>query len=354
MKIAFYYKSANNGIKTHVDALSYEFEKSGHEVKRIDQLLLGSYMLGNVRGGLSYGFDFALGKIKKEVEDCDILHIHHAATFSEFFLPFSTIFAELSIVNTFHIAAASSLEGELRKIHIAALTSLYSGRSKKFISVSAEIAEYIRRYCYGYGTSGNNGNGTQIVVIPNGVDTNRFHPAEKEGKDKERDEDETCICIGYLGRLSPEKNIINLIKAVRALESENIRLKIAGSGPLYNRVKKMENELVQVLGYVEDAASFYQSLDVFVLPSKLEAQPIVLLEAMASGLPIIATDVGDNKYFVRRNGIICGASVKEIGAAIQEMLHADREKMGKQSRRMVEQSYTWDKIAARTLEVYKT
>jgi len=352
MKIAFYYKSANNGIKTHVDALSYEFEKLGHEVKRIDQLLLGSYMLGNLRGGLSYGFDFALKKIKKEVEDCDILHIHHAATFSEFFLPFSSICSELNIVNTFHIPAATSLEGEFRKIHIAALTSLYSGRSKKFISVSAEIAEYIRRYCSGYGTSGN-GNGTEIVVIPNGVDINRFHPVRKEDKDKERGRDENCICIGYLGRLSPEKNIINMLKAVRALESENIRLKIAGSGPLYNRVKKMETERIKVLGYVEDAPSFYRSLDVFVLPSKLEAQPIVLLEAMASGLPIIATDVGDNKYFVQRNGMICGASMKELGTAIEEMLRADMEKMGAESRRIVEQSYTWDKIAARTLDVYK-
>jgi len=352
MKIAFYYKSANNGIKTHVDALSYKFEKLGHEVKRIDQLLLGSYMLGNVQGGLSYGFDFALKKIKKEVEDCDILHIHHAATFSEFFLPFSSICSELNIVNTFHIPAASSLEGEFRKIHIAALTSLYSGRSKKFISVSAEIAEYIRRYCSGYTTSGN-GNGTEIVVIPNGVDINRFHPRGKDDNDNERDKDGKCICIGYLGRLSPEKNIINMIKAVRALESENIQLKIAGSGPLYKRVKKMEDERIKVLGYVEDAASFYRSLDVFVLPSKLEAQPIVLLEAMASGLPIIATDVGDNKYFVQGNGIICGASVKELGAAITELLRSNREKMGIESRKMVEESYTWDKIAGRTLEVYK-
>lgn len=344
MKIAFYYKSATNGIKTHVEALSYEFEQLGHEVKRIDQALLGSYMLGNSRGGLSYGFDFALKKIRKEVEDCDILHIHHAATFSEFFLPFSSICSELTIINTFHIPAASSLEGELRKIHIAALTSLYSGRSKKFISVSAEIAEYIRRHC---SVLSENGNGTEIVVIPNGVDITRFYPA----RNTERGGD--CIAIGYLGRLSPEKNIINLIKAVRGLETEKIQLWIAGSGPLYPRIKRLESDRIKVLGYVADAAAFYRSLDVFVLPSKLEAQPIVLLEAMASGLPIIATDVGDNRYFVRRNGMICGASVKELRAAIQAMLHEDWERMGEESRSMVEQNYTWDKIAARTLEVYK-
>lgn len=54
------------------------------------------------------------------------------------------------------------------------------------------------------------------------------------------------------------------------------------------------------------------------------------------------------------NGILCGTTVKEIGGAIEEMLHSDLEKMGKESRRIVEQGYSWDKIATRTLEVYKT
>jgi len=119
-------------------------------------------------------------------------------------------------------------------------------------------------------------------------------------------------------------------------------------------IKKMEDERIKVLGYVEDAPSFYRSVDVFLLPSKLEAQPIALLEAMASGLPIIATDVGDNKYFIKENGIICGTTTKEIGATIKEMLSEDLEKMGAESRRIVERDYTWDKIAGRTLEVYRT
>ncbi|MBK5190498.1 MAG: glycosyltransferase family 4 protein [Methanosarcinales archaeon] len=350
MKIAFYHRTVSGGIKTHVEALSHEFEKLGHEVKRIDQFSLGSHMLGNSAGGISYGFDFALGKIKKEVEDCDVLHIHHAATFSEYFLPFSSICSEVNIVNTFHIQAGDGLSGEVAKTLISMLVTLYTGRSKKFISVSAEIAEYIRQHCYGYGY-GDNGNGTELVVIPNGVDINRFHPAEKD--EKESNERGKSICIGYLGRLSPEKNVINMIKAVKALDIDNVCLKIAGAGPLYSKVKRLEDERIKVLGYVKDAPSFYRSVDVFLLPSKLEAQPIALLEAMASGLPIIATDVGDNKHFVRGNGTICGTSAKEIGAAIKAMLWENWEEMGVKSRKMVEQDYTWDKIAARTLDVYK-
>jgi glycosyltransferase involved in cell wall biosynthesis len=253
------------------------------------------------------------------------------------------------VVNTFHIQAGDGLGGEFAKTLITMLAMLYTGRSKKFISVSAEIAEYIRQHCYGYG-SGENSYGTDLVVIPNGVDTTRFYPAADTA---ERERNGRDVVIGYLGRLSPEKNVIAMIKAVKALDVDTVRLKIAGAGPLYSKVKRLEGDRIEVLGYVKDAPAFYRSVDAFLLPSKLEAQPIALLEAMASGLPVIATDVGDNKYFVRGNGILCGTTVNELGTAIKEILRRDREKMGAESRKMIERDYTWDKIAARTLEVYK-
>lgn len=373
MKIAIYHRDISGGIKMHVESLSREFEKQGHEVKRIDQFSLGSYMLGNTKGGISYGLDFALSKIKEKVADCDILHIHHAATVSELFLPFSSICSDISIVNTFHTQTGEGLKGEAARTYISLIVTLYTGRSKKFISVSAENAEYLRQHCYvhniyDYEIGAGNSNsksiktGTELVVIPNGVDVNRFYPADKDtdtDMDKngeERGDRKKPVCIGYLGRLSPEKNVIGMIKAVKALKQAEINLKIAGTGPLFAKLKKLEDERIKILGYVEDAASFYRSVDVFLLPSKLEAQPITLLEAMASGLPIIATDVGDNKHFISGNGILCGTSVKEIGAAIETMLSEKNGwvKMGIESRKIVEQNYTWDKIARRTLEVYRT
>jgi glycosyltransferase involved in cell wall biosynthesis len=226
---------------------------------------------------------------------------------------------------------------------IAALARLYTKRSKKFISVSAEVAKILRRYSE-----------NETAVIPNGVDVDRFHPEEKDGNGSKERNGEKKICIGYLGRLSREKNIINMIKAVKMLDNDSISLKIAGAGPLYNTIKLMEDERIRVLGYVEDAPSFYHSIDVFLLPSKLEAQPIVLLEAMASGLPIIATDVGDNKYFINGNGILCGTSAKEIREAIAEILKEDLQKMGSLSRIKVEREYTWERIAEKTLQVYKS
>lgn len=338
MKIGFYFRNVTGGIKTHVDSLSSQFEKLEHRVKKIDQSSLRSYMIGNPKGGISYGFDFSVQRLKEEVEDVDILHIHHAATSSEFVVPFSEISDEIPIVNTFHTPIADSLSGIPVKIIIAALARLYEDRSRKFISVSEEIAKILRKHSE-----------NETVVIPNGVDINRFRPKPeyKEGDGNGR------ICLGYLGRLSREKNIMSMVKAVGGMGT-NVFLKIAGSGPLYRRIKSIEDERVKVLGYVRDAPAFYQSIDVFLLPSKFEAQPIALLEAMSSGLPIIATDVGDNRYFIDDNGILCGTSAKEIRDAIEEIFKEDLKKMGSISRRKIERYCSWERIADRTLQVYKT
>ena len=89
------------------------------------------------------------------------------------------------------------------------------------------------------------------------------------------------------------------------------------------------------------------------MPSKLEAQPITILEAMASGLPIIASDVSDNRYYVQGNGILCGTSAREIKEAIEEILKEDLERMGRLSREKAK-NFTWDKVAEQTLDVYKS
>lgn len=339
MKIVFYFRNVRGGIKTHVDSLSKEFERLGHEVSKIDQYELRSYMIGNQKGGISYGFDFSARKLKEVVDDADVLHIHHAATSSEFILPLSEIPNKIPIVNTFHLPIGGSLEGIPVKVVIVALACLYENHSKKFISVSEEIAKILRKYSE-----------NETVVIPNGVDTNKFRP---KSKNKDESGENKKICLGYLGRLSKEKNVIRMVKAVKETKGE-IFLKIAGSGPLYRRIKSMEDERIRVLGYVKDAASFLRSIDVFLSPSKFEAQPIALLEAMASGLPIITSDVGDNSYFIDGNGILCGTSAKEIKEAIVEILKGDLQKMGSISRSKVEKDYTWKKIAEKTLKIYET
>ena len=325
MKIAFYFRNVSGGIKTHVDMLEKNIKALDHETKVIDQNTLGSRMFGDF-----YGFENGVEKIKEETLDCDILHIHHGATFTEFLLPSSSFTKDVSIINTFHIPIGGGFQGLLSSTVIKIIARRYSKRSKAFISVSSNVSAKIKKY-------------NKTLTIPNGVDIDKFYPTN----DKEYNSNP--IRFGYLGRLSPEKNILTLIKAANEL---GIELKIAGGGPLYDKVKSFENNHIKVLGYVEDASEFLRSIDVFILPSHLEAQPIVLLEAMASSLPIIATDVGDNRFFVEDNGVLCGTSEDDIKSAIKEILKKDLITMARKSRDIAER-HTWKHVAKETVEVYK-
>lgn len=326
MKIALYFRNVSGGIKTHVDMLEKQFKSLGHKTKIIDQNTLGSHMLGDF-----YGFENGAIKIKKEILDCDILHIHHGATFSEFLIPSYSFSTKISIINTFHIPIGGGIQGILSSAVIRLLARRYSKNSRAFISVSSNVASRIKKY-------------NKTMTIPNGVDIDQFYPPS------DRDYDNVdSVRFGYLGRLSPEKNVLTLIKAADEL---GIELSIAGGGPLYEKVKSFESERIKVLGYVDDASDFLRSIDVFLLPSHLEAQPIVLLEAMASGLPVIATDVGDNRYFVEENGVLCGTSEDEIKTAIKKILNEDLVAMGKKSREIAKM-HTWRRVAEETIEVYK-
>jgi glycosyltransferase involved in cell wall biosynthesis len=114
--------------------------------------------------------------------------------------------------------------------------------------------------------------------------------------------------IGFVGRLSEEKKVEDLIKAVKIIseKNQNIRCVIVGTGPEERQLKKLAGDLnvsryIDFNGYSNNSFEILSAFDLFVLPSRTEGCPIVILEAMASGLPVIATDVGGNRELVVNN-----------------------------------------------------
>lgn len=130
-----------------------------------------------------------------------------------------------------------------------------------------------------------------VRLVANGVDTALFHPAETESG-------EACV-IGTVGALRPEKNFSLLIAAFAASGlADRARLVIAGDGPERQKLVALAERLgvsasVAFPGHVPDPAALYRTFDLFAMSSDTEQMPLSLLEAMASGLPVIATDVGD-------------------------------------------------------------
>ncbi|ADT85070.1 glycosyltransferase family 4 protein [Thermococcus barophilus] len=159
----------------------------------------------------------------------------------------------------------------------------------------------------------------KIVVIPNGIDYESLQ-SFKENVEKYKTHKGNVKTILYVGRLQKEKGVKELILAFNELlkkEKFNLNLLIVGDGPqrqeLENLVRKLGIEdKVMFTGYLtgKPLLQAYYSADVFILPSKFEGVPTAILEAMATGLPIIATKVGGIPWIVKeeRNGYLVDTS----------------------------------------------
>jgi glycosyltransferase involved in cell wall biosynthesis len=200
---------------------------------------------------------------------------------------------------------------------------------------------------------------SQICVIQNGIDFEDIHNVQPHKSIE-------YPSILFVGGLSKVKGIDTLLNAVPIIRKKilNLCLYIAGSGPEENKLKELVKELnieenVNFLGYVSEIEkySYYKSADVCVFPSIYEPFGIVLLEAMACGKPVVASNVGGIPFVVEegKTGLLFeSGNVEDLADKIMTILKNEklREKMGEAGRERAKE-FTWDKIAERTVEVYK-
>jgi glycosyltransferase involved in cell wall biosynthesis len=152
-----------------------------------------------------------------------------------------------------------------------------------------------------------------VRVVPNGIDTNFFQPPTQEERKIARQAmgiPGSVFAVGSMGRLAPEKNIPLLICLAERLP--DLQFLIAGEGPERPGIEALIagaglGDRVRLLGQVTDRAGFYDALDAFVLPSLYEGLPMALLEAMASGIPCISSNLPDIFSALRggKDGRLC-------------------------------------------------
>ncbi len=148
-------------------------------------------------------------------------------------------------------------------------------------------------------------NEKKIQTIYNGVDTIKFNPGNKYHIREEYGYNSEDIIIGTVGRLDRVKDQQLLIRAFAQLKSKyhNITLLIIGNGPCRESLENLARDLgikqnVSFLGMRSDVPELLKLMDIFVLPSIFEGISNTILEAMAMGLPVIATNVGGNSDLV--------------------------------------------------------
>ncbi len=230
--------------------------------------------------------------------------------------------------------------------------------SDKIICPSPILARDLVSYCFA--------DEQKIHVVPNGVDLKRFDETRSYDSsflDKYAIQRETFLL--YMGRLSFIKGIQYLIEAFRIVQSQHpaLKLVIAGSGNFELQLRKIARNIkgIVFVGYIDSIMIkklLYGASLAVVLPSHLfEVFPMSILEGMAHGKPVLATNIGGNSFMIEHgeNGFLSKPKDPENLAKYIDMLYEDqalRRKMGMLGRKLVEEKFTLDRMLSETLKVY--
>jgi len=210
----------------------------------------------------------------------------------------------------------------------------------------------------------------RVSVVHSGVDCEHFRPPTAQERAEARGAlgiSEDDVVISAIGALEQRKGHRHLIEAIGALVAANKSLElkcfIAGQGSI-NRLLQNEvaivrcGDRIKLPGRIDDARGILWASDVFAMPSLKEGLGVAALEAMASGLPVIASDVGGLREVVEdgRTGIIVApANSAAIASAIGRLAESGelRAQMGSAARARVVEKYSVERMAAETLALYR-
>lgn len=197
----------------------------------------------------------------------------------------------------------------------------------------------------------------KMFVVDNGIDLEQFLAIPDRIPHEE-------IVFGTAGRMSPEKGHRVLIDAFALVHRKyaNARLRLLGGGGQDVKLKKQVHDLglvdvIEFCGFGNDVPGFLGTLDVYVLPSKSEAQPLGLMEAIASGLPVVATTVGGVPKIVQSTGSgwLCEPNNPDALFAAMELaiLNRDRGELVASARKSASERYSAKRMAADYEAVYE-
>ena len=210
----------------------------------------------------------------------------------------------------------------------------------------------------------------RVTVVHSGVDCERFRPPTSQERADARGAlniSDTDFVISAVGALEQRKGHRYLIEAIRALAapaaSVKVKCFIVGQGSIHRVLQgeiavSRSLDRIKLLGRVDDPREILWASDLFAMPSLKEGLGVAALEAMAAGLPVIASDVGGLREVVEdgRSGIVVRpANAGAIASAIGRLAESAelRSQMGAAARARVVENYSIETMAARTLALYR-
>lgn len=200
----------------------------------------------------------------------------------------------------------------------------------------------------------------KLVTIPNGVDTETFSPVEREAR-----REVNVVCAARLIERKGQHHLLEALARLQGCSRRPLRVTLVGTGDAERQLRDLAARLhiahaVTFTGYVarDGMPDMYRAADLFVLPSQQEGMSIALLEAMASGLPVVVTQTGGTDELVTRgvNGdIVPWGDIEALTQALKVLAEDEpmRRRFGAESRRRAI-PFGWPALAARYLDLCMT
>lgn len=340
------------GAETMCENLCYELRKEGIDVivvslydfhsaitNRIEESGIKVIYLKKKRG-LDISIIYKLRKIFKK-EKPDVIHTHRYVM--QYAIPASVGLPIKKRIHTVHNVAEKEVPKQQQKLNYF----FYKYFHVIPVALSNEVKESISEV-YRIPSK-------RIPVIFNGINLSKCLP-------KRNYEIDGVVKIVHIGRFSEQKNhnmIIHSYKKVLEV-IPNCKLILIGSGELEENIRKLVLSLkiddkVEFKGVISDVFTYLHKADIFILPSNYEGMPMTLIEAMGTGLPIIATNVGGVPSMIKNNenGILIKNNEEDLFLAIKRLMDENkRRELGINARKTAINMFSSIKMAEKYIQLY--
>lgn len=353
-----------NGVNQVVYGLAKTQTELGHSVKVVglSRSTDKSYEVIN-RGNFNVEvFKKFTGKCEKRlhelIQDSDIIHLHGVWNYYNIKIGRYCEKINKPYIVTAHggyVKQAMLKSSYIKKLLFHTLYAKHLYEHAAFIhALTHEESSEIQRMCPN----------ALIKVIPNGINIAPFKDNQYKIKNR------NFILIGYLGRISKEKNIHSLLKAITLIPNDlKSKIKLEIIGPInkndlyYIKLSKMieyyklENTIFFTgAKYSEEKLRALLELDIYIQPSLIEGLSISILEILSLGIPAIITRTSNMSYYYNSNSFIMAEpTATDIARAIEEIISQKNkwEEFSNNARQLIKEKLTWNIITKKLCEEYK-
>jgi len=365
------YKPIVGGIEKSIEVFSSKYRERGHNVLIVAPIYKdmpdeeGVYRIPAIQNFNGTDFSVELpvpGVLKGVLEkfEPDIVHSHHPFLVGDTALRVSASF-DIPIVFTYHTMYEMNThyvpgDSKALKKFVIKLAEGYCDLCDHIIAPSESVEELLRE----------RGVKTQISVVPTGINISEFDEGDGKCLREKLGIPDNVFLAGYLGRVAEEKNMRFLAEAVASFMKKNkdVHFLIVGDGDLSEELKvRMRSggvaDRVHFTGILKggDKINAYNAMDIFVFASKSETQGLVLAEAMASGVPVIAVEAPGVREVVEdgANGyLLTGEDKKLFSEKLDKFYNmniTERESL-KSNAKATAEKFDYKKSIQKTLDLY--